>query len=133
MASHLHDFAARVETAAGDLLGWQCRAPGCRAVRTVAETKAMETLAQQMDALAREKAEARQRAQSYASEIVEFRCDGSAASGCGVRVRMPRWRAERRCYCCQPCRRRCWRAEPSEREVTPCKECGQDRPDREGH
>lgn len=100
---------AEIRNDADEVIGYRCADAGCcaregadaRAKREAAEREAASAAERwkQEDARNRARIEAKRAARR---EVIPWCCDG-----CGVELRLPRYRAERRAYCCGACRCRC--------------------------
>lgn len=104
-----------IESIGGGLIGYHCVACGRNeSVQWRAEEAALRARQQADDGAAIE-------AKAEREVEVPWTCVGNPdydrRTGCGVVLRLPRWRAQMRWYCCDACRRR--RRAPT----APCAQC----------
>lgn len=102
-----HRFTVEVFGGADQVIGYRCADPGCSAVESAAARAKRVQLEAQDDARrAEERQEAERRtaeretARAARVELVPWACER-----CGKAAHLPRWRAERKAYCCGACRR----------------------------
>ena len=98
-----HHFTVEVRRDDDRVIGWRCADVACTAAESVEVHEVREAAATAKAAEAAAAAAAKVRR----NETVAWRCDGvDDLPGCGAVLRLLRWRAERRAFCCSACQRR---------------------------